>query len=726
MTRSFEAVGIDQALADWRSSATDPELAGGVAADVGSWLLRANGSIEGEIFQKIGSAATAWQRNNMTLLVFNVKNFGATGNGVTDDTNAIQAAINAAILNRGGGTIYFPPGTYNVRKISTQSFLIENTTDLNFVGDGQPSLLRMTGSAGGGDWRCFTVRNFAKRINFYNLAFDASSVTNPDPAEQLHFIQFQGLGAQPANSGAQDCEVVGCWFGYTVGDAVRTGAEATKEVEDIRVHWNVFNMRNTTTLAGARSCVGMQRYSNEMNIAYNFMTGVSDQEIDYEPTGGGGNRNDVVIGNIVVHNSQDTASITIGGAGGVTPILFTLLSYNIIDQGGYVLPSSVNGLMMQGNIVYQTDTNTTVPTLYIRSFTHDFVVAGNVLIAAATADAKTPVIVTADADGAPNNLVFTDNIVRSFFGDACIIGDSCDSTILSGNIWRLNPDIPGTAVTVGLRGSTTSALDRCIIVGNLAINDAAALACYRYGTSTVGCDNSMFVGNHGVNTGASCYRWERAGTATFGGFRYCGENTAIGGSSTSFDLPTTNVGATFAGSAGNGEQQAAISLAAGPEGLVVAPSGSMCTNTLGANALTIFYKETGASSSGWLGMGGWDYVWGAKDSTTSAGALFMAPGDSLATASATEFKFAVPRACILRNLRISQTAGVGGPTITYTVRVNGANTVVAATINVTSTGGSNVSSSRACAAGDQISVQITKNGVPATQPTNCIVTLEII
>ena len=44
---------------------------------------------------------------------FNVQDYGATGDGTTDDTVAIQAAA-AAVQANGGGTLYFPAGTYSV------------------------------------------------------------------------------------------------------------------------------------------------------------------------------------------------------------------------------------------------------------------------------------------------------------------------------------------------------------------------------------------------------------------------------------------------------------------------------------------------------------------------------------------------------------------------------------------------------------------------------------
>ena len=46
--------------------------------------------------------------------VYNVRDFGAAGDGVRDDSASIQAAINA-IDSTVGGTVYVPDGVYRVR-----------------------------------------------------------------------------------------------------------------------------------------------------------------------------------------------------------------------------------------------------------------------------------------------------------------------------------------------------------------------------------------------------------------------------------------------------------------------------------------------------------------------------------------------------------------------------------------------------------------------------------
>ena len=51
---------------------------------------------------------------------FNVKAYGAKGDGVTDDTDAIQAAIDAC-CKAGGGTVFIPNGIYRLHKVQSRT-----------------------------------------------------------------------------------------------------------------------------------------------------------------------------------------------------------------------------------------------------------------------------------------------------------------------------------------------------------------------------------------------------------------------------------------------------------------------------------------------------------------------------------------------------------------------------------------------------------------------------
>src|SRR5438132_1119586 len=55
-------------------------------------------------------------RVSASVAELNVRAYGATGNGVTDDTAAVQRAFNGAAA--GGNAVYFPPGTYLLRTVS--------------------------------------------------------------------------------------------------------------------------------------------------------------------------------------------------------------------------------------------------------------------------------------------------------------------------------------------------------------------------------------------------------------------------------------------------------------------------------------------------------------------------------------------------------------------------------------------------------------------------------
>lgn len=66
---------------------------------------------------------------------FNVKYYGATGNGSTDDFTAVQAAITAA-QSAGGGIVYFPIGTYVVSgtpQITGSNIILQGAGDASEI-----------------------------------------------------------------------------------------------------------------------------------------------------------------------------------------------------------------------------------------------------------------------------------------------------------------------------------------------------------------------------------------------------------------------------------------------------------------------------------------------------------------------------------------------------------------------------------------------------------------
>ena len=122
--------------------------------------------------------ATASITTSLTQTVINVMQHGATGDGKTDDTAAIQAAIDAVPAS--GGTVLFPPGTYIVAPGKTVGIAIKS--NLRLAGSGAASVLKIKEHLG--DWQRLlspkelggTVENFAVE----DLAFDANILNNPE------------------------------------------------------------------------------------------------------------------------------------------------------------------------------------------------------------------------------------------------------------------------------------------------------------------------------------------------------------------------------------------------------------------------------------------------------------------------------------------------------------------------------------------------------------------
>ncbi|WP_167555325.1 right-handed parallel beta-helix repeat-containing protein [Gottfriedia acidiceleris] len=108
----------------------------------------------------------------------NVKNFGAVGNGTTDDTAAFQSAIDY-LGSRGGGTVFVPAGTYSLNPIFLKPFV-------NIVGDNRDTVtLKLSNTSGSGYYRVITMANDTK---IQNITCDGNAIKHPDGIEHMHCI----------------------------------------------------------------------------------------------------------------------------------------------------------------------------------------------------------------------------------------------------------------------------------------------------------------------------------------------------------------------------------------------------------------------------------------------------------------------------------------------------------------------------------------------------------
>jgi hypothetical protein len=155
-------------------------------------------------------------------VAFDVKSYGATGDGVADDTTAIQSAITAA-NTVGGGTVSVPAGTYLIGAITLQS----NMTLLL-----EPGCTLLAAADLGATERLINFADGATQVSVIGYGSTITMAGQYTADEQRHGIDIRlsasrihiagvkvmecgGDGlyiTEPADGVVKEVSVVDCWF----------------------------------------------------------------------------------------------------------------------------------------------------------------------------------------------------------------------------------------------------------------------------------------------------------------------------------------------------------------------------------------------------------------------------------------------------------------------------------------------------------------------------------
>jgi hypothetical protein len=138
------------------------------------------------------SLATASGRST-----FDVRAYGALGDGRADDSHAIRAAFSAASL-AGGGEIYFPPGTYSIDPAAGPFIVSSHET---IAGSGTRSILRVRDESGPYDLIFGQPAHRIEDVSFLrfrvdqNFAGNRNANINPttDAEDVIQLYDFDGV-----------------------------------------------------------------------------------------------------------------------------------------------------------------------------------------------------------------------------------------------------------------------------------------------------------------------------------------------------------------------------------------------------------------------------------------------------------------------------------------------------------------------------------------------------
>ena len=355
----------------------------------------------------------------------NVKDFGAVGDGTTDDTTAIQAAIAT------GRRIYWPDGTYLCDRLT---ITVDQYWDL-----GGAVLKRLT-SAGTGNWLSVTATSFT----IIGGTLDGNTAN----ANGCHNIIFNSgcLETRLSNLESKNAVTSG---GYGSGVVYNTGTGGTQQhyISECSLHDNDehgLSVQDCTKLAAR----GNKAFSNGKSgiSCNNFDTTFTQKILNCSLTDNqcySNGANGILSGNFIQDNDISTSS-RLYGHGNQEVVNMTIVGNSCWDNDGYGIAASGDSVNVSSNTV-RSNGNTAV--------------FGGMLFNARFSLCSNNIVVSNYSFGIDAGGCVTSEISGNFIGyNAVATGaagvtiESCTDVLVSNNLFVGNSSTTGSNLKIWRTG----------------------------------------------------------------------------------------------------------------------------------------------------------------------------------------------------------------------------------------------------------------------------------
>ena len=355
--------------------------------------------------------------------VFDVTAYGAVGDGTTDDSVAIRAALAAASP---GDTVVFPNGTYVASQDGSNAWCFMVPEGLTIAG---PGTVKLADSSA--EWvRVFHVAT--DNVTFDGLGIDGNKANN-STQEHRHGIMVDGV----TGFTARNCRIVDC-----TGDGILLGTSTRCEVIG---NYMTGHERNAVTLYAdvvSTSTSHVRIVDNYLNCAV--------QPVDSEPENSATVDDVVVSGNELISDADYGITLVGGARWAVTG--------NNIAGGVYVIgvdQATVSGNSIDGTVNAYADNSAVVD---VWGEVTNLALSNNTI---KTTQAGQMGVYVVEVTGEDNGIVIANNVISTL--DSTAIECRAHSSVVIGNTAVLTTP---TSWTYGIHFYGTAGIDSAVAVGN--------------------------------------------------------------------------------------------------------------------------------------------------------------------------------------------------------------------------------------------------------------------